>query len=75
MSERAKDSERLDWLAANPGILYPESAVNPAWNTDGFHDETEGWANEISREWHQSLREAIDAAMSSSLSTPVEASQ
>jgi hypothetical protein len=63
------DRDRLDWLDQYGYDVRPEVAVDPAWNSEGFHDETDGWAN--GERWFPTLREAIDA----SRATPSERGQ
>ena len=57
-----RDTERLDWLEANPDVLHPASAVSSGWNMEGFHDEEDGWGSEELNLWCRTLREAIDKA-------------
>lgn len=57
------DAKRLDWWEVNPGRITPEAAVDPAWNSEGYHDEEDGWADSETRLWYPSLRAAIDAAL------------
>ena len=66
VSVEPTDTQRLDWLEANPGVVHPANAVSSGWNMEGFHDEEEGWGNEELGLWYPTLRQAIDKAMEAS---------
>ena len=57
------DTERLNWLEQNPNRIYPQAAVYSNYNIDGFHDEEDGWADDLTKRWYRDFREAIDEAM------------